>query len=247
MSNVRASNWSVTINNPTEKDKEEIALARQSGWSVEGQEEVGENGTPHYQLHVKTPQVRFSAVKKRFSRAHIEVAKAPAALAKYVQKEETRVGQLSVSQDQYPSLSKLWNLMYRWLTESRGYKFEMNDYTKSTAGTPSRVIFLTKKEDIKRFVTNPLDIFDEFIKDMICSGYHVESMGINPQIRGSWNAYWSALIYRELRSLSNDSQDAAKSQTVRHELDVVSELNVPTTHNTDAIDEEEVCSEEEDD
>jgi len=70
----RATVWSVTINNPTPSDEEGIALARQRGWQVEGQKEKGSEGTEHYQLMVKTPQVRFSAVKKAFPRGHIEAA-----------------------------------------------------------------------------------------------------------------------------------------------------------------------------
>lgn len=44
----RSIYWSITINNPREDDEENIAVARQRGWIVEGQKEVGENGTPHY-------------------------------------------------------------------------------------------------------------------------------------------------------------------------------------------------------
>lgn len=55
MTTTRGTNWSVTINNPTPKDDEEIALVRQKGWSVEGQKEKGSEGTEHYQLFVKTP------------------------------------------------------------------------------------------------------------------------------------------------------------------------------------------------
>lgn len=43
----RHSTWSVTINNPTQSDEDAIHQARQRGWSVEGQKEVGEQGTPH--------------------------------------------------------------------------------------------------------------------------------------------------------------------------------------------------------
>lgn len=44
----RATAWSVTINNPNESDEEAINLARQKGWTVQGQKEVGDEGTPHY-------------------------------------------------------------------------------------------------------------------------------------------------------------------------------------------------------
>lgn len=76
----RATAWSLTINNPTEADEENIQHARQKGWKVIGQLEQGENGTKHYQLLVKTPRIRFGGVKKEFPRAHVEVARNVAAL-----------------------------------------------------------------------------------------------------------------------------------------------------------------------
>jgi hypothetical protein len=57
----KATNWSVTINNPTKSDDEYIALARQKGWKVEGQLEMGDSGTQHFQLLVTTKgQQRFT-------------------------------------------------------------------------------------------------------------------------------------------------------------------------------------------
>lgn len=85
----RASCWSVTINNPTDA---EVNVTLPSGWKLTGQYEVGDGAeTRHFQGMLKTPQVRFSAVKKMFPRAHIEVARNQAALKQYVDKEETRV------------------------------------------------------------------------------------------------------------------------------------------------------------
>jgi len=43
----RATCWSLTINNPTKSDEEWIQQARQKGWQVEGQKEVGAEGTEH--------------------------------------------------------------------------------------------------------------------------------------------------------------------------------------------------------
>lgn len=221
MSDVRASNWSVTINNPTPKDDEEIALARQKGWSVEGQQERGKEGTPHYQLHVKTPQVRFSAIKKVFSRAHIEVARNVSALANYVQKEETREGQLPVSQDQYPSLSKLWKLMYKWLVEVKEVKIYLDETDKRFVVKGPYIARFSEEHGVVR--RSPLDIFDDFIKDMIISGYHVETMGINPQIRGCWNNYWHALLHREFNALANEKQDVDKKTDRQTDSSVASE------------------------
>jgi len=242
MSNVRASHWSVTINNPTEKDEEEIALARQKRWSVEGQKEVGDNGTPHYQLYVRTPQVRFAAVKKMFSRAHIEVAKSPAALAKYVQKEETRVGQLQESQDQYPSLSKLWDLIYNFLTK----KLHISVYVDTDIGPCVERWDDTRDQMVDIQQRDPMPMFDIAIKSLILNGYHVESMAVNPQVRSSWKYYWFEILHRHHQSLTTiPPQTTARQPDIVN--DAATELNVPTIHNPNAIREEEVCSQEEDD
>lgn len=94
-SSARATAWSITINNPTADDDNALKSLPQ-GWTVHGQKERGENGTEHYQILLKTPQVRFSTVKKLLGRAHIEVCRNPQALMQYVNKEETRVAPLAV-------------------------------------------------------------------------------------------------------------------------------------------------------
>lgn len=99
-SNERGNNWSITINNPTEEEKVIWQKATENHWVKEaiGQLEKGESGTLHIQGLLKTQQVRFSQVKKLFPRAHIEIARNVAALAKYVQKDETRVAELPQQQ-----------------------------------------------------------------------------------------------------------------------------------------------------
>ena len=185
----RATAWSVTINNPTAKDEEEIALARQKGWRVEGQLEKGENGTPHYQLLVKTPQVRFSAVKKAFSRSHIEMARNVAALETYVNKEATRTGVLPQTSDKYPSLSKLWDLFAEWLEAHHKYKYEWLDLSGD----------------------DWLPVFDRFVRDKIEEGYHIETMAVNPQIRSSIKNYGYSIIIRS----QNNKNSSIDRQTDR--------------------------------
>lgn len=204
----RATAWSLTINNPNEGDDECIALARQKGWKVDGQIEKGDNGTLHYQAIVKTPQVRFSAVKKQFPRAHIEVARNVKALEAYVQKQESRVGALPTSERYITSMKQLWNLVID---------------TLESASIPKehRIMFGdTTPYDERRFV--PLEAFDYAIMELITEGYYgIETMGINPQTRSAWNKYWKALIYRR----------QADRQTDRS---IVS----PSTHNNDVGQEE---------
>jgi len=178
---IRASSWSVTINNPNPSDEEDINRARQVGYKVEGQLEKGENGTPHYQLMVKTPQIRFSAIKKMFKRAHIEVARNPDALEAYVQKEDTRIGQLVETNEMYPSLSKLWELFHQF------YK------TEYSVSTPSNHI--TRNEEHR------LEIFDAFVGVYIGNGYHIETMAVNPQIRGCVKKYINNIFLRVEKSV----------------------------------------------
>ena len=91
-----------------------IHAARGKGWKVNGQvEQAPTTGTQHYQLMVLTPQTRFSAIKRAFPTGHIEIARNRAALAQYVTKTDTRVGQLVDNDEKYPSAARFWVLIYK--------------------------------------------------------------------------------------------------------------------------------------
>lgn len=200
----RATTWSLTINNPTASDEEAINLARQKGWKVYGQEEVGQEGTPHYQLMVKTPQVRFSAVKKLFPRGHIEVARDPAALARYVVKEATRVSSLPAQQDKYPSLSKYWALVFGVLND--GTKDGL-DYVELAE---SRVAFY-REHTQRLWETKPLALLDRATKALIKEGYHVEGIAANPTTRSQWNLYADEILlrcYAEMKNVDDEHNHA---------------------------------------
>lgn len=197
----RATSWSITINNPGPADEEAIALARQKGWKVEGQLEKGQNGTPHYQLMVKTPQVRFSALKKQFPRAHIEVARNAAALANYVHKEETREAALSTSQDKYPSLSKYWQLIYKVLSDDGPAEYE-HDWDRM--------------QDKAK-----LDLLDEASYRLIYDGYHVETLAVNPQTRAAFAKFARAILVRAYADSQTDRQPVHAAETI------IQEINIP--------------------
>lgn len=184
MSGERSRAWSITINNPISADEENINEARQKGWKVLGQLEQGANGTKHYQLLVKTPRIRFGGVKKQFPRAHIEVARNVAALEQYVQKDDTRVGELQQQQDQYPSLQKLWTMWNEWITANG------DDLASETWSEEKWV-----------------EAFDEFINDMIIDGYVVETMAVNPQIRACVKKYARSIIVRARRHIVDGRTD----------------------------------------
>lgn len=71
----KARGYVFTINNPTDDDKTLVMqMSEISRYIIVGQE-VGEEGTPHYQGYVFFENPRsFTSVKKQLPRAHIEVA-----------------------------------------------------------------------------------------------------------------------------------------------------------------------------
>lgn len=196
----RSTAWSLTINNPTPSDEEGIALARQRGWKVEGQLEKGKEGTLHYQLMVKTPQVRFSAVKKAFPRAHIEVARNVQALQQYVTKQDTRQSDLPTSQEKYPSMSKFWELLFMKFNTLNFIDYSTND------------IEMFWYKETKGFT--PLQLFDMAVSRIIEDGYFVESMATNPQVRQQFKLYW-VYIFRRTHNIlvDKDRQTASRSES----------------------------------
>lgn len=178
----RATCWSLTINNPTPEDDEQIAIARQKGWKVEGQRERGENGTEHYQLLLRTPQVRFAAVKKIFARAHIEVARNPAALRLYVGKEETAVGAIPVDQGKYPSQSKFFELVWDVILEHPNEP-EFRRLPSGRFAAPqlrSSLIVATRV--------------------LITRGYVVENIAMNPMTLQAWKCFHLEFLHRKTSS-----------------------------------------------
>ena len=181
----RASSWMLTINNPTSDDEECIALARQVGWKVEGQLEKGKEGTPHYQLLVRTPQVRFSQVRKMFPRAHVEVTREPAAAAKYVHKEVGRISALPEPQAMYPSLSKFWHLIVERIDARNPYII---------AAWQTAVEWDHEKAGYA--LPTPDGALQHAVERLIEVGYHVESIAVNPSTIAAWRRFHLSLAMR---------------------------------------------------
>nr|WAE42327.1 MAG: replication associated protein [Cressdnaviricota sp.] len=182
MNQQRATCWSVTINNPVESDKEAIATAGQRRWTVTGQLEKGANGTPHYQLIVRTPQVRFSCVKKQFPRAHIEIAHHPTALAKYVVKEETRVSAIEGT-EKYPSQAKT-------MTFFAEHMIKLRENCNLECLAPQQM----------------LNEFDRMCSYKIEEGYYMELIAVNPQVRSAIMKFGLAIVARERARRRQDRQ-----------------------------------------
>jgi len=225
MTTQRSNCWSITINNPTKDDEEQINLARQRGWKVEGQLEKGDEGTPHYQLRVMTPQVRFSAVKKAFPRGHIEAARDPVALGKYVSKEATKLAELPTGQAAYPSLSRFWELIYLHYNTDDRYGFD------SCSLEENDVRFYSEELD-DEWTALPLGFLDRATRSLIVQGYHVESLAANPSTRSMWKLYSRELMARSHTSAKEAVPNTLETEdrqtdSVNSEQEIVVPTNIP--------------------
>lgn len=181
LKNGRATCWSLTINNPTDGD---LKVELPAGWKVEGQIEQGENGTPHFQGMLKTPQVRFSAVKKIYPRAHIEPAKNRKALQAYVHKEETRVSEVETRTSSIPTLWEYQTIIAKtWNREEF-----MERVLKASEGTamPDWGELAIKYVDV--LVGRDIDAQKR---------RGAEFIAINPMWRSSWKIFWRNIIDRD--------------------------------------------------
>lgn len=181
----RATCWSITINNPTEEDFDAVANRQGVVWfkQFEGQIEKGENGTPHIQGMLRTASTKFSAVKKLFPRAHIEIAKSPTALQKYVTKEETRVGELPTAKcASVGTLNK--------------YIFE---YIKPRPPTVEDYISLIIRDAKRCGEDHPgIALLDALTRVIMADGYYgVEYIAANPSVRTTWKKFWKNILERE--------------------------------------------------
>jgi len=146
------------------------------GWKLKGQYEVGENGTRHFQGMLKTPQVRFAAVKKVFPRGHIEVARNPEALAKYVQKEDTRV-------DVYTPGDVPTIFQYQGEVASAWSHDEWNEIKEN--------VLEERHDDLA------MSYIDTLVRRDIERGRRgCEWIAINPMWRSSWKKFWRSIIKR---------------------------------------------------
>lgn len=191
----RATCWSITINNPT---ADELKTPLPSGWRIEGQIEVGEEkGTEHYQAMLCTPQVRFSAVKKIFPRAHIEVARDRNALKKYVHKEDTRVE------------SHSWQSM---VPTPYNYQSKI-----AAAWDDKEFEEMCEKHKNRELGDIALDYTDALVaKDITAGAVGVEFVAVNPMWRSSWKKFWRAIVSRQRSADSQTDktdQDEEKEST----------------------------------
>jgi len=167
----RGTAWSITLNMKNisrERCEEQIDAAKQANWGVQGQIEEGKEGTPHYQLLVKTPQVRFSAVRKVFPTAHIEKARNVKALEQYVHKEEGRLEAVKTIERKFVQFPEVRKKFFQWVIEEEHE--HVSDYDRKLA------------------------LWDEFISLSIRERIECDVIGVNPQYRSIIQKYWSANV-----------------------------------------------------
>lgn len=202
--------WSVTINNPTDDDKAQWAALSGLPWvrEVSGQLEQGSGGTLHLQGMVKTQSVRFSQVKKALPRAHIEAARSPAALAKYVSKTETRVASVptmkvaSQLDVQRCCFARVMQQCYQIEERNSSKLIDPLDYDEGE--------LILKHADVLR---KYWEIYvDDAVRDLVKAGYFgVEYVMANPQVRTAFRKYLPEICYR-FYNASKSEQAPQQSQ-----------------------------------
>lgn len=148
------------------------------GWKMIGQMEQGAEGTEHFQGMLRTPQVRFSAVKKVYPRAHIEVARSKAALEKYVSKEETRLA--VVESEHIPTIFEYQTTIAK--------RWKWDEFQE----------FLVARGPLKDQDETAMLYLDSLVAQDIANGQRgAEWIATNPMWRNAWKKFWRSIIKRE--------------------------------------------------
>jgi len=183
----RATLWSVTAffdteNTPSKQTREyQIDAARSHQWDVQGQiEKCPTTGHLHYQLMIKTPQVRARSLMNIFPQAEVQVGRKEQALQNYVHKEDTRVEEIKVVKN-YPSWTVVRDKFFEWM--------------------------ITHDENVDVIGEDRLQLWDTFIQYSLKEGVECDLIGVNPQYRSCILRYWNAYVYKAYHtSVDNNRQ-----------------------------------------
>lgn len=180
---IRGTNWSVTINNPTPADLDFAWIAEHAGWAIEGQMEIGKEGTPHYQGLLRTPnKPSFSTVHKLLPRAHLETARNVKHLEAYVHKDETRVAEVGTVSSKIPTL-----FAYQTQVANRLCIHDID------------VQILHRQLEGKAITEYVMEsCVNDIVKADIEAGVKgIEFIAINPMWVASWRKFWRSIIIRD--------------------------------------------------
>jgi len=195
----RSACWSITINNPTE---EELQFTRviANHWKITGQLEKGKEGTVHYQGMLETPQKpAFSTVKTALPRAHIEAARKRDQLAKYVQKEETRVALVEPKGSYIPTL----------------FEYQANVAAALDIKAINEEVF--SEDGIKegQDVVVMRHVNRQVSRDIESGMHGIEFIAINPMWIASWKKFWRSIITRHGREVQAAHRPEGNPSTPR--------------------------------
>lgn len=201
----KCCNWSITINNPTDEDKERWACLKSLTWvkEVKGQLERGQEGTLHIQGMIKTQSVRFSQVKKALPRAHIEPARNATALAQYVTKSETRVASLPTLK--VASQADVQNMIIEYLERSAKHRYP--EWEEGTWAQKLARYEYELQQDWEYWT-------DLAVSALIYRGYYgVEFVMANNQVRQAFKKYFVPIIHRTIHARQTQSTPTQQSET----------------------------------
>lgn len=181
--------WSITINNPSDEDREALKSWPSFVKEVIGQDEVGENGTLHFQGLVKCKYTtKFNALKKWLPRSHIEKARNVKALMNYVQKSETAVEGTQIKLSECVSESK------EFITPSKFPRLVV----RKAMEYMDQLDWKLNGEWYDRYEAYEYRSFRDAViqatlKQMVREGWHIELLAVNPQVMKALTTYWSEL------------------------------------------------------
>lgn len=199
----RGSCWSITINNPTEEDYNEIEALKAQQWvkSWEGQLEQLEGGTVHIQACLKTDYVRWGRVKNALTRAHVEKANNAVALTQYVHKNETRVAELPSLENRYMNISTFYGHLAEHVVQTIASKTNIDAYeVRLCLLDGGYKDYRAAVAEAKR-ATLPLQTVNEVAGKLIAEGaMGLEFIVTNPATKTMFKTFFWQIVERSLNA-----------------------------------------------
>lgn len=199
MGSTKATCWSITINNPTKEDYDEIESLKAQPWckSWEGQLERGSEGTEHIQAVLKTERCRWGRVKTALTRAHVEAARNSVALTQYVHKSETRVAELPTIASRFMNIQQFYPILGEWVVDKIAEDFHMNADDVRREFLFSNTINGSIDRYKKSYVA--MDLVNACAAQLIASGtLGLEYIITNPATKTMFKSFFWQIIVRSV-------------------------------------------------
>lgn len=189
MEKITGTCWSITINNPTETDRQAISTPPEWVGTIAGQEEIGKEGTLHYQGMIKAKYtIPLKRVKEYLPRAHIEKARNVKALEQYVKKSDTAV------EGTYTESSGGATKTY--ITPSRYPRLICETLVNLLGESP--IVISGEQYTIDTIRSNWAEcnelIHDRVAQYLVQEGWHIELLAIDKKMRQAWYIFGLALL-----------------------------------------------------